>query len=150
MGDGLISAEVTRALGVEPDVALDKGHVHWDKTFDPRTGEPRVQRTGVWSISSEELQTTNNERHLCFLLDRIEPSAVALRKVVERQGLVANFFCYWVSATGEGGPELSPDVLSRIADLGASLGYDFYGPFREADQSSGSPGTGQSGGANDS
>jgi hypothetical protein len=49
------------------------------------------------------------------------------------QNLKADFFCYWLSATGHGGPELSAGTLGRIAALGASLGFDFYGPFDDAD-----------------
>ena len=149
MGDALASAEVTQALGLEPDRALDKGQVRSPRV-DPRTGKPLVQRTGVWSISSKRLTTTSNQRHLSFLLDKLEPSADALRDVMARQGLEADFFCYWESASGDGGPVLSPGVLRRIAELGASLGYDFYGPCRDDDQPVGSPGAGQPGGENDS
>jgi len=37
-----------------------------------------------------------------------------------------SFSCYWGSAYGHGGPEISPNTLRRIADLDATLWFDFY------------------------
>jgi hypothetical protein len=121
-GDGLVTAEVTRQVGLEPDFAAEKGEV---RGRVPAGGVR--QPTGVWSISSERrLHTTNIERHLICLLDILETQRPAVLAVAEQQGLEADFFCYWVSATGHGGPELSAETLTRIAVLNASLGFDFY------------------------
>lgn len=121
-GDRLIAAEVTRRLGLEPEFAAEKGDARSEGG-----GRNVTQRTGVWSITSRgELETTSVEQHVLFLLSRLEPVSEALREVVERQALEANFFCYWVSATGHGGPDLTPETLRRIADVGAGLGFDFY------------------------
>jgi hypothetical protein len=38
----------------------------------------------------------------------------------------ADILCYWVSATGNGGPEFSPEVLARLARLQLRLGFDIY------------------------
>lgn len=38
----------------------------------------------------------------------------------------ADVFCYWVSATGTGGPEFSPEVLERLARNRLTLGFDIY------------------------
>jgi hypothetical protein len=38
----------------------------------------------------------------------------------------ADVFCYWVSATGNGGPDLSPQVLGRLAARELVLGFDIY------------------------
>jgi hypothetical protein len=56
-----------------------------------------------------------------------------LHAVIQEQGLRADFYCYWVSATGQGGPEVSPETLARIAALGASLGFEFHGPWGDDD-----------------
>jgi hypothetical protein len=124
IGDRLVTAEVTRETGIAPTFASDKG------TARPSTREGRqtiTQRTGVWSLSSEgRLASTSLERHLIWLLDRIEPGRDPLRAAAEKYGATADFFCYWLSATGSGGPEVSPGTLARIAGLNASLGFDCY------------------------
>lgn len=128
-GDQLAAKEVTVRLDIEADFAFEKGELH-----SSGRGQPVKQRIGVWYITSEgRLETTNTERHLLDLLEKLEPVKEELRAVVQRQSLVADFFCYWVSATGHGGPEVSPDTLRRIADLDARLGFDFYGPFADDD-----------------
>jgi hypothetical protein len=53
----------------------------------------------------------------------------ALRREHELRG---DFFCYWLSASGHGGPEVSPTTLARIAALDLSLGIDFYGPLEDS------------------
>jgi len=60
---------------------------------------------------------------------RSSPAKEELLAVAREQSLTADFFCYWVSATGHGGPEIGADTLRRISELGASLGFDQYGPW---------------------
>jgi hypothetical protein len=47
--------------------------------------------------------------------------------------LKADFFCFWLSATGHVGPEIAAETLGRIAALNAKIGIDFYGPVDESD-----------------
>jgi hypothetical protein len=81
---------------------------------------------GVWLVSSENaVPSTSLERHLLHLLDRVEPVAAAIDALRRSQEIRADFLCYWISATGDGGPEVSPSTLGRIGALDASLGIDF-------------------------
>jgi hypothetical protein len=57
----------------------------------------------------------------------LEPRTEEIQAVVDRDGLEAVFSCFWVSATGQGGPVLTPEVLERIAHVGAALWFDLYG-----------------------
>jgi hypothetical protein len=66
------------------------------------------------------------------LLGALEPAASAILSILGVEDIRADFFCLWRSATGHGGPEISPATLGRIAALGASSGFDFYGPDDEA------------------
>jgi Domain of unknown function (DUF4279) len=119
---------VTRGLGLTPDVAGDKGQVQSPR-INPQTGGPHVARTGVWYVSSEDaLRTTSLERHLLWLLERIEPVADVLAQLRAEQQLNAEFIALWESATNDGGPVLSPQTLARIAALDAELGIDFWYP----------------------
>jgi hypothetical protein len=99
-----------------------------------RVGRARRQETGVWFLSTETIvESTSLERHLVHLLDAVEPASAALQRIRADENLWADFDCYWLSATGHGGPEVSPETLGRIAALGASLGLDFHGPFDDCD-----------------
>jgi hypothetical protein len=52
-----------------------------------------------------------------------------LRALIEEQRLLADFHCYWVSATGQGGPMVTPETLSRMGAIGAMLDFEFHGPW---------------------
>ncbi len=126
-GDALDPEVVTTTLGIKPMRALAKNQAI--PTIRRGNGTRR-QRTGVWALTSQGIMSsTSLERHLIYLLDAIEPAATPLDTLRVEHNLQADFFCYWLSATGHGGPELSPRTLDRIAALDARLGIDFYGPF---------------------
>lgn len=120
-GPRLKPAEFTTVIGVEPTSAFLKGQ-------DIGTSDrPVPSSTGIWLLSTEELLTsTSIETHLWLLLDKLRPASARIKELAAEQSLEMDFFCYWRSKFGHGGPELSPDVLSRIASLGASLGFDIY------------------------
>jgi hypothetical protein len=121
-GDGLVAAEVTTRLGIVPRFAADR----WSSIAGVPAGR---QRTGVWILSSDDqIASTSVERHLVYLLAALEPRADTLRALRAEQDLDAGIWCYWRSATGHGGPEVSPSTLARIAALDTWLGFDFYGP----------------------
>ncbi len=69
---------------------------------------------------------TSLEMHLVFLLEKLESASEPLCALVESQSLEVDFFCYWLSETGHGGPCISAATLKRIAALGARLDFDFY------------------------
>lgn len=122
IGDDLDPDEVTSRLGITPEWALARGE---RRPAPPLQGRP--QEAGVWLISTEgQVESTSAERHLVWLLERIEPVADAVLEVRREQGLTADFFCGWFSLTGHGGPDFSPEVLSRVAALDATLSLDFY------------------------
>lgn len=114
-------AAVTRALGVQPSKALVKDQLV------PGDEGVRRQPTGVWALSTDDrVASSSLERHLTHLLGVLEPAAGPLAELQREYGAVTDFFCFWMSLTGHGGPMLSPAVLERIAALGADLEFDFY------------------------
>ncbi len=112
--------EVTRALGVEPDAAQRRG--------DPadRRGLRRVL-LNTWSLSSQgKVESRDLRRHLDWLLERLGPDAgPALARLRAAAG-TADVTCYWLSATGSGGPLLGPAQTRRLADLGLDVWFDVY------------------------
>ena len=123
-GDALDPDEVGAVLGLTPTRAFAKGQA---VPVGRKGKTTRRQRTGVWLLGSEDrTESTSLERHLIHLLDAVEHATPALATWRAERGLAVDFFCFWESATGHGGPELSPGTLARIAALDATLGIDFY------------------------
>lgn len=122
LGQHLDPDEVTRILGVSPTQALRRDQLV------PTPTSVRRQETGVWLLKSEgKVASTSLERHLLYLLDLLEPRGAALERLRNMADVTADFFCFWLSATGHGGPIFSADVMRRVAATGAELGIDFYG-----------------------
>ena len=128
-GGELKPDEVSAALGLEPTNARERGQ----EIPVGGGGSTFRQPTGVWSLSSQNaVESTSLERHIVYLMDAIESAVVALDALPFRRHIKVDFFCYWHSAGGHGGPEISATTLARMAALDASLGIDFY----DSDQSS--------------
>ena len=129
IGEVLEPDDVTRALGVQPSQALRRDQLV------PTATQVRRQDTGVWLLKSEGMiSSTSLERHLIFLLDQLEPGAAALNELRHSQGLTTDFFCFWMSATGHGGPIFSAEIMQRVAGVGAELGIDFYGGVEDDEE----------------
>lgn len=123
-GDALKPDEVSAVLGLTPTRGLAKDQ---EVPVGRKGKTTRRQRTGIWLLdTAHSVESTSLERHLIHLLDAIEPAAAALQALRDKHELDADFFCFWESATGTGGPEFSPSTLTRIAALDAPLGIDFY------------------------
>jgi Domain of unknown function (DUF4279) len=133
MGDLIQPNELTILLGIQPNFSHAKGD-----TFESRAGLLK-HRTGIWALESEnKLEATNLEKHLIFLLDKLEPVSANILELITKYSLSVDFHCYWVSATGQGGPLISPKTLMRIANLHAYLDFEiqFFGVDESKDASS--------------
>jgi ABC-type transporter Mla subunit MlaD len=121
-GDALVPAEVSRLLHLEPADAAAKG----DRMVSS-SGKPRIASTARWILTTQgTLDSTDLEAHVLWLLDRLEAARVMPLTLpgVSR----ADVSCYWASATGNGGPDFSPETLARLAQLNLRLGFDLYFP----------------------
>jgi Domain of unknown function (DUF4279) len=119
-GDQLVPEEISRLLGTDPSDSAPKGL----QTASP-SGKSRIASTGRWILQScDDVASANLEDHIAWLLDRLDKAGIEPDRLpgVGR----ADVFCYWSSASGHGGPELSPDVLARLARYRLPLGLDIY------------------------
>jgi hypothetical protein len=64
-------------------------------------------------------------RHLDWLLSRIEPRADAIH-ALRSDGCCMDVSCFWVSASGHGGPSVLPAQMGPLARLGLELWFDVY------------------------
>ena len=67
------------------------------------------------------------EHHLIWLLDQLEPSAGAIRRLREDYEVDASFLCGYFMGRWNSGLLLSAATLQRLAAFAASLGFDIYG-----------------------
>lgn len=87
--------------------------------------------SGLWLLSSEgHVESTSLEEHISWVLTQIEPIRPTFLRLVRRLEASADMFCFWESKTGQGGPDFTPNVLSRLARLKLPLALDIY--FAEA------------------
>ncbi|MGH2409604.1 MAG: DUF4279 domain-containing protein [Chloroflexota bacterium] len=123
-GSELSIAEVTRELGVAPSLA----QTQWE--MRPRNhGVPVLcpWPSDVWGLDSRPgVESQDVEEHIEWLLDRIEPSKTSFLRIVAKPEVNADLFVLWISATGQGGPRVEPDVLARLGAFNLALEMDVY------------------------
>jgi hypothetical protein len=118
--------EITKLTGLQPSLA--------HRTGDDRVSGGRVinqYREGIWCLDSDpaiSVSGTTVEEHLIYLLDQLDPSRVELTRVARERDLRVDFFCGYFMEQSNSGWDISAETLARIAALGASLGFDVYGP----------------------
>jgi hypothetical protein len=119
-GDNLMPDEVSRLLSLPATESAPKG-----STITSPSGKQRVAPTGRWILDSREhVHSMNAEHHVQWLLDQLDKAGMVPTNLpgVSR----ATVCCFWVSATGNGGPQFSPDLLGRLAKYHLPLGLDIY------------------------
>src|SRR4051812_15444595 len=95
LGDDLVVADVSRAMGLAPDLAREKGYLIF-------IGERIVaQPTGVWAVRS---RASGNvlERHVESLLDLVEDRCRRLRAPGCGHALTFDVFCLWIGDSTRG------------------------------------------------
>ena len=121
-------AAVTDRLGIEPS--------KWQRRGEPTRhagGPSKVAPLNGWFLESRgQVDSRDSRRHVDWLLDRVEPSAEALRSL-QGAGCRMDISCFWTSRSGHGGPTIPPDQMRRLAALDIELWFDFYGPYDEND-----------------
>ncbi len=119
---------------VDPDVmsarlgiAASRAHRRGDR------GSGRaIHGLNGWFLTTEEIvQSRDVRRHIDWLLERMDPLRAALASL-RAEGCRADIFCFWVSASGHGGPGLMPGSMRRLADLELEVWFDVY--FRGSDE----------------
>ena len=86
----------------------------------------------MWSLKSPLHKSETLDKHLEWLLDRLEPKADEIRSMSCAYKL--DFFCGFCSANGQGGFVLDGALLARLARLGVPLGLDLYPPSPAEEQ----------------
>lgn len=118
------SDHVTNLLGIIPSSSQPGGRI------SVRGGESAKRPKG-WFLSTEgAIESRDVRRHLDWLLDKLMPQRDALAEL-RRRGATVDICCYWLSASGHGGPTISPAQSAKLAALGIDCWFDVY--FTEDD-----------------
>lgn len=118
------TSAITEALSIQPD-----------ETSEPRPRELRdgvvyAARPAFWTSRTEDIQSTDFERHLDTLLERFAGSGRSLAEL-RAQGWQMDVSVYWLSRWGHGGPELRAHHIEALSALGVGIWFDIY--FHESD-----------------
>ena len=107
------SAEVSLHLGLTPS-----------RTQEP--GDVPYARPRGWFLSTEgQIMSRDVRRHLDWLLDKLMPVQGTLRRLQD-DGASMDVSCYWLSASGHGGPTLSFLQAQKLAALRLDCWFDVY------------------------
>lgn len=113
---------VTERLRVQPTKTQRQGE-HW-KTHHGLSSVPH-RRDGWFLCTKDCVNSKDLRRHVDWLIEQVRTSAQALRQLQD-EGAHTDVFCYWVSASGQGGPSLYPETMSKLGELRLEIGFDIY------------------------
>jgi hypothetical protein len=87
-----------------------------------------------WFISTKgKIKSRDSRRHIDWILDKIEPETETILKL-QKDGYSMDIMSYWGSATGNGGPTISPEQMSRLVRMNLSVWWDVYFEGEEEDE----------------
>ena len=119
-GEALNLQEIETMLAIK----ASQSHLKGEK------GEPSrfnvVFRESLWSLKSPLDKSESLDKHLEWLLDRLEPKTAEVQHLARLHRL--DFFCGFASPNGQGGFILDGALLARLAKLGVPVGLDLYPP----------------------
>jgi hypothetical protein len=116
--ESLDPSDVTVRLGIEPS--------DWQRRGEARKPGSRPAKLHGWFLSSERaVESRDVRKHLDWLLSLIVPRAYAIL-ALQSDGCRMDVSCFWVSASGHGGPSVRPAQMSELARLDLELWFDVY------------------------
>ncbi len=118
VGDDVDPQHVSTLLELSPSHSESKGM--------PVENHPsRIYPTNYWGIDSPLSEKASIADHIKYLLALLEPRKAAIVKLT-KGGYEPNFYCGLFYTRYSGYIAFDPDVLGRIARLGASLDIHVY------------------------
>ena len=111
---------ITQTLKIEPTSIIKKGERR--KAKNPRS----VSEINGWFLESEyEVKSKDSRRHIDWIIDKLKPVKKSL-KTLQNNGAKMDICCYWLSASGHGGPTVSPKQMANLVELNLEVWWDIY------------------------
>jgi len=115
--DELEANVITELLGIEPTYSQKKGDFLRKGHFT---------ETGGWFLKTLDVIYSRDVRyHIDILLKMINNKKHNL-KLLREQGYDIRIFCFWESATGNGGPLLDYQLMSTLGELCIDVSFDIW------------------------
>jgi len=105
--------QVTSALGLNPT-----------RTSEAETS-PRKTVNGWYLNTRDLLESRDSRRHIDHLLSLLTPLSSKI-KTLQDEGMVTQIHCFWESASGNGGPTVSPSQMTAMGALDIELIWDIW------------------------
>lgn len=110
-------ADVTHTLGMLATTT---------QTAEPRIAGRTTAKPALWMLASQnEVVSRDLRRHLDWLIERLKGREQQLESL-RRSGWRTDIGCFWVSATGHGGPIISIEEQRSMGALGLAVSFDIY------------------------
>ncbi len=117
-GDQLDPCAVSTLLGAQPSSSCRKGDVFRGKVSD------RIEKTGKWLLRLPEIPGESFEPQIRSLFDGLTQDLMLWRKL--STDFDADIFCgVWLGSSNQG-MDLSPALMTNIAERGLHLSLDIY------------------------
>lgn len=117
--DYLLPEKLTEHLGIQPTNTQTKG-----EKFDLKSSDI-VQQNGWFLTTQDIIKSKDSRRHIDYLADQLLPIKDKLNALI-LDGTEMDISCFWQSESGQGGPIFSQQQLSKLAELGIEIWFDFY------------------------
>jgi hypothetical protein len=115
--DDLNPDDVSSRLRLVPSDSQKKGQILQAQREAP---------VGAWFLSSQDhVPSRDVGRHIVWIIDQLS-GREAMLKALQDEGYQIDLFCFWASANGHGGPELTHEIMQRLSSLKLNLGFDVY------------------------
>lgn len=113
------SEQLTEYLGINPTKFQNRG----DKVGNALSS--KIENNGWFLSTKEAIKSKDFRRHIDFLISLLIPIKPKLNEIISN-GAKIDFCCYWKSNDGHGGPTISAQQFSKLAELGLDLWFDVY------------------------
>lgn len=117
--DNIQPDKLSEYLGITPTETQTKGQKN--KLLKNRT----IKFNGWFLSTKDVIDSKDCRRHIDYIADKVLPMKNKLKSLIE-DGSEIDLSCYWESESGQGGPTLSPQQLTKLANLGIELWFDIY------------------------
>jgi len=118
---------ITKLLNIKPSRTLIAG---------PNGPRGRIVVSGWFLTTRGKLKSKDSRRHIDWLLDKIEPVSEQILSL-QKQGVSMDISSFWGSASGDGGPILSPEQMARLVKMNLEVWWDVYFEGEDEEDSTG-------------
>ena len=114
--------DITKRVGIEPTGSYSQG-----EKLHPKQA-PR--KYSAWHLKSKSSSTADIETRILELLEQVKGKEFILKTLAEEFGL--QLTCVGHFHESNLGLSLSEEIISRVAECGASMDFDFYHYWADA------------------